>query len=69
VDLVIHTDGCGPARMPVEVVERKGIGHPDTICDGIAEAVSQALCRHDLERYGAIFHYNVDTVLLVGDVK
>ena len=23
----------------VEIVERKGIGHPDSICDGIAETV------------------------------
>ncbi|PSQ12980.1 S-adenosylmethionine synthetase, partial [Halobacteriales archaeon QS_7_68_65] len=24
----------------VEIVERKGIGHPDSLCDGIAESVS-----------------------------
>jgi hypothetical protein len=29
----------------VEVVERKGLGHPDTICDALAEALSQNLCR------------------------
>jgi S-adenosylmethionine synthetase len=25
----------------VEVVERKGIGHPDTICDALAETLSR----------------------------
>jgi S-adenosylmethionine synthetase len=25
---------------PVEIVERKGIGHPDSLCDGIAERIS-----------------------------
>ena len=31
--------------LPVEVVERKGRGHPDTICDALAEELSRALCR------------------------
>ena len=26
---------------PVEIVERKGIGHPDSLCDGIAERISR----------------------------
>jgi S-adenosylmethionine synthetase len=27
-------------EQPTELVERKGVGHPDSICDAIAEAVS-----------------------------
>ena len=27
--------------FPVEIVERKGIGHPDSLCDGIAERISR----------------------------
>ncbi|MBL6748922.1 MAG: methionine adenosyltransferase [Nevskia sp.] len=46
--------------------EHKGIGHPDSICDGAAEAVSSALCRAYLDAYGAVQHYNVDKALLVG---
>ena len=49
----------------VEVVERKGIGHPDSICDGIAEAVSRALARAYLERVGTVLHYNTDETQLV----
>jgi S-adenosylmethionine synthetase len=52
--------------QPTEVVERKGLGHPDTICDAIAEQVCVRLCRHYLERFGQILHHNVDKVLLVG---
>lgn len=52
--------------FPMEMVERKGLGHPDTICDCIAEAVSVALCNYYLEHFGSIFHYNVDKALLVG---
>jgi len=53
-----------PDRLPVEVVERKGRGHPDTLCDAIAEEASLALCRFYLERFGHILHHNVDKVLL-----
>jgi S-adenosylmethionine synthetase len=49
---------------PVEMVERKGLGHPDTICDALAEEFSLALSRFYLERFGRIQHHNVDKVLL-----
>ena len=52
------------ARRRVELVERKGLGHPDTICDSLVEAVSVALNRMYIERAGAILHYNVDKALL-----
>ncbi len=54
------------ADAPVEMCEHKGIGHPDTICDGVAEAVSRALCRAYLDAFGAVQHYNVDKALLIG---
>ena len=49
----------------VEIVERKGIGHPDSICDGIAEAVSQGLSQLYLDRVGRVLHYNTDETQLV----
>lgn len=52
-------------RQAMEIVERKGKGHPDTICDSIAEAVSIALCRTYLEAAGQVLHHNVDKMLLV----
>ncbi|SFR65884.1 methionine adenosyltransferase [Halogeometricum rufum] len=48
-----------------EFVERKGIGHPDSICDGIAEAVSRHLSRRYLDEFGRILHHNTDSVQLV----
>jgi len=52
----------------VEIVERKGVGHPDSICDGVAEAVSRRLARGYLERVGKVLHYNTDeTQLVAGD--
>ncbi|MFW6018284.1 MAG: methionine adenosyltransferase [Halapricum sp.] len=49
----------------VEIVERKGIGHPDSICDGVAESVSRALAGEYLDRYGTVLHYNTDETQLV----
>ena len=49
----------------VEIVERKGLGHPDSICDGIAEHVSRALARAYLDRVGTVLHYNTDETQLV----
>ena len=53
-------------KQGVEFVERKGIGHPDSIADGLAESVSRALCRMYKERYGRILHHNTDEVEVVG---
>ncbi|HSE92176.1 MAG TPA: methionine adenosyltransferase [Methylomirabilota bacterium] len=53
------------ARRRIELVERKGLGHPDTICDSLAEAVAVGLNRMYLAEAGTIPHYNVDKALLV----
>lgn len=50
----------------LEIVERKGVGHPDTLCDGLSEALSQALLKYYLAHCGSCLHYNVDKVLLSG---
>lgn len=49
-----------------EIAERKGIGHPDSIADAIAEAVSRSLCNLYLERFNRILHHNTDEVQIVG---
>lgn len=67
MDLVVRTRSrASPGALPVEVVERKGLGHPDTICDAIAEQVCVRLCRLYQERFGTVLHHNVDKVLLRG---
>lgn len=49
-------------ELEIEIVERKGIGHPDSISDGIAESVSRALCNAYIDRFGSIMHHNTDEV-------
>jgi S-adenosylmethionine synthetase len=51
-------------EQEIEIVERKGLGHPDSLCDGIAEAVSVALCKEYLSKCGVILHHNTDKVHL-----
>jgi len=55
-----------PDELAHEIVERKGRGHPDSLCDALAENLSLALSRFYLERFGAILHHNVDKALLIG---
>ncbi len=50
----------------VEIVERKGVGHPDSIADGIADAVSRALCAEYVHLFGTVLHHNTDQVEVVG---
>ena len=50
---------------PFEVVERKGTGHPDTLADGISEAISRSLSKYYLDEFGQILHHNVDKVLII----
>ena len=49
-----------------EIVERKGIGHPDTIADGIAESISIAFSNYCINTYGAILNHWVDKTLITG---
>ena len=49
-------------NIDIEIVERKGIGHPDSISDGIGESVSEALCELYLDRFGGVLHHNTDEV-------
>jgi S-adenosylmethionine synthetase len=53
------------ARRRVELVERKGLGHPDTLCDALVEAIALGLSAMYRDRLGTIPHYNVDKALLV----
>ncbi len=52
-------------RQMTELVERKGIGHPDSLADGISESISRALCHEYTERVGTILHHNTDETQIV----
>lgn len=57
-------------KQKLEIVERKGLGHPDSICDAILDRVSVELSKEYLKKFGAIMHHNADKSLLVaGEVE
>ncbi len=53
------------ARQMTEYVERKGKGHPDTICDSVMESIAVGLSRAYLDAAGRVLHFNIDKGLLV----
>ncbi len=61
-----ETPGSHIETHRIEVVERKGLGHPDSLADGISEAVSRALCNEYIDTFGSIAHHNTDEVQIIG---
>ena len=59
----IYVEGIDGIPVPmgkVELVERKGIGHPDSVADALAENVSRALCKMYRKEVGTVLHHNTD---------
>lgn len=54
------------SSIDVEVIERKGRGHPDTLADGLAEWLSNLYSRYTLEKFGCVLQHNFDKVALLG---
>ncbi|MDP3103367.1 MAG: methionine adenosyltransferase [Candidatus Methanoperedens sp.] len=52
-------------KQEIEIVERKGVGHPDSMADGFAEAVSRGLCNEYIKKFGTVLHHNTDQVEVV----
>ncbi|SCL20819.1 methionine adenosyltransferase [Micromonospora pallida] len=52
--------------LPYELVERKGVGHPDTMCDAIAERMSRYYSLHCIQEFGGVAHHWFDKVTLYG---
>lgn len=54
----------GPYAPPVEFVERKGVGHPDTICDHLADDLAKRLASDYIAKTGRVRPFNVDKAIL-----
>lgn len=64
-NIIVTPFSCTPVEQrQVEMCENKGIGHPDTLADGVCEAASRALSLAYLKTYGRILHHNLDKGLL-----
>jgi len=63
--MVIESARISPAEEATEIVERKGLGHPDSICDAVMESVAVELAQAYLKSCGRVLHFNADKGLLV----
>ena len=63
--LIIESPRVTLAQGPMEIVERKGLGHPDTICDAVMESVAVELAQAYLKTCGRVLHFNADKGMLV----
>ena len=68
----IYVNGINQVPVPmrqIEIVERKGIGHPDSVADGVAETVSEALCAMYKKEVGHVLHHNTDQTEVVAGIS
>jgi S-adenosylmethionine synthetase len=63
--MILESSRTTPAEEAMEIVERKGLGHPDTICDAVMESVAVHLAQAYLKTCGRVLHFNADKGMLV----
>lgn len=64
--IIINNNRNFPQFSNIEVVERKGIGHPDTLAGLISESSCIAICKFFIKKYGIIPRFNIDQVEING---
>ena len=67
----VHINELGRIALedqPLEICERKGLGHPDTICDSVMNQISVDLSKEYINKFGIVLHHNVDKSLLAAGV-
>lgn len=64
MSIVIGRDWYDPEASHLEIVERKGLGHPDTLADALADEVSRQYSEYCLSRFGVVLHHNVDKLYI-----
>ncbi len=62
---ILVESGRSQNDYPVEIVERKGIGHPDSLADGISEEIAKHICSL-ADASGKIPYHYSDKVTLRG---
>jgi len=63
--MILESSRIPAAAETMEIVERKGLGHPDTICDAVMESVAVELAQAYLKTCGRVLHFNADKGMLV----
>ena len=63
--IIVQSASPPLAERTTEIVERKGLGHPDTICDAVMEQIAVELSQAYLKSCGHVLHFNADKAMLV----
>ncbi len=63
---IIVNKKINPETNDFEIIERKGLGHPDTLADGIAEYLSNSYSKYCLKKFGYVLHHNLDKIYVSG---
>ncbi len=64
--IIVEQGVIDPDRKSFDVAERKGVGHPDSLADLVADAFSHRYIRWSQDNLGVIPNHWVDKVNLVG---
>jgi S-adenosylmethionine synthetase len=62
----IVIEAGAPRPDATSIVERKGLGHPDTLADHLAERLSRTYSQYTVQHFGAVLHHNFDKLALLG---
>lgn len=63
-NIIIKDDYIDPSKNNIEIIERKGLGHPDSLADKLAEECSRVYSNYCLEHFGCVLHHNFDKLYI-----
>lgn len=64
--VICNNELMEPEKNHIEIVERKGVGHPDTLADALAEECSRVYSLYCIEHFGTVLHHNIDKLYIGG---
>ena len=68
MEIVVRPRGPFDFNKSIEFVERKRLGHPDTLADSIIQETSRQFSEHCLAEFGQVAHHWFDKVFLSGGI-
>ena len=63
-NIIIKKDYIDPDNNNIEIIERKGLGHPDTLADKLAEECSRVYSQYCIDNFGCVLHHNFDKLYI-----
>lgn len=64
MEIRINNNYLDPNNNDLEIIERKGMGHPDTLADKLAEECSRAYANYCMKHFNCVLHHNFDKLYI-----